>query len=54
MKVKDLINEKKNYEAPLMKVVEIESSVILAGSDKNGQTEGYGVSGQGLDEDDWV
>lgn len=54
MNIKNLTNEKKNYETPSVKVVEIESSVILAGSDKNGQTEGYGVSGQGLDEDDWV
>lgn len=54
MNIKNLTNEKKNNETPSVKVVEIESSVILAGSEKNGQTEGYGVNGQTLDDDDWV
>ena len=53
MNIKDLTNGKKSYVAPSMKVVEIDGSVILAGSEKNGQTEGYRLNRQSLDDDDW-
>lgn len=36
------------YESPSVKVITVENSDILCAS-----TEGYGMSGYSLDEDDW-
>lgn len=54
MNIKNLTNGKKNYVAPSMKAAELESGdILITGSEENGQTEGYRLNRQSLDDEDW-